>query len=440
MSAARAFRPLARHAPVATLLLPAVLLAVALLWAVPLAAQRSDLLEDKEREMGGRVGKPRIISPYKPEEMIPLEGRVDPQRYILGPGDEVDVSIFGGEDYVSYYMFITAEGRVLVPPVGPIEVAGLTLAAGEELVQRRLREYIHEGEISLTLLNPRRIRVFAAGAVNSPGTYVMRSIDRVSNLVQAAGGVRLGGSLRRIRLLDPDRRLLAEVDIYRHYVTGDLAADPFLPDGCIVEIPPQGQFVVLRGKFPNLLERDTVNVTVGQREILNEYQVELLEGETLGDLLELSGAPQLPLNGDSLCMELYPAGSDNLRRNPASNPLRYPLDRLPLDHRLSPGEAFEFPSARSFVYLTGNVNRPGRYLYQPGWTVHEYLGQAGGPAYLGADRKSFLKRADGSRIKCSPQDQVLPGDEIYIPAKTPFDRYFTLITAFGTTIIYIISR
>ena len=90
-----------------------------------------------------------------------------------------------------------------------------------------------------------------------------------------------------------------------------------------------------------------------------------------------------------------------------------------------------------WVFVSGKVNLPGRYVYQPGWTVRDYLGQAGGPAKDGSEKKYFIERNDDIKIKCKPGDEVLPGDVIFIPERSRSILEWTLgpVTALVTLVI-----
>jgi protein involved in polysaccharide export with SLBB domain len=397
-----------------------------------LRGQRMEFFQPQLPELEEKAAEMRQSLPLKKSETVPLEGKIDRGKYILGPGDEVDVSIWGGEKYSSFQLIISAEGRILVPPVGPMDIAGMTLAQGEEYVSGKLSLYYSESRVSLTLINPRRFRIFAVGAVSMPGTYIVTAVDRLSDLIMIAGGIKRGGSWRRIRIFDREKVLQAEVDLLRHEVTGDLSTNPLLTDGGIVEVPTIQDYIILRGRFANMLDRDTILVGLGQKEVINEYNVEFLPGESLKDLLDLVGEPQTPERPDSFLITVRKPGT--------TDALYLPFDDALLGQKLERGTTYEFPTSKNWVYLTGNVNRPGRYVYQPGWTVHEYLGQSGGPNWLGSSGTCFLRRLDGTRFKSKSTDKVLPGDELYVPEKFQLYRLYPVIAGVASASIYVLFR
>jgi len=404
-----------------------LVLLVLLLPALRLQAQGQQLFNKTRTEVGIKAAPSQSGRPSAAGERVPLEGKIDRSSYRLGPGDEVDVSIWGTELYESYHLFVSPGGRLLVPPAGPLEVHGMTLAEAESYLVRRMSEYYSEARISLTLINPRTFRVFAVGALSRPGTYFMSAVDRVSELLTEAGGLKPGGSRRRIRLLDSGQRLLRTLDMMRYRLQGDLEQNPFLVDGCMVEVPPVKDYVLLRGSFTNL--SDSVAVSERRGEEQNEYVVEYLPGETLSDLLHLVGGPE----------EFETAGEGRrVVLGGQSDPQRWiPLTPRMIEAPVEQGAIYEFPVRNKWVLVSGKVNLPGRYVYQPGWTVREYLGQAGGPESGGSEKKCYIKRAGSDKLDCKPDDQVLPGDVIFVPEKkkSPLDWVLGPITALVTLII-----
>ena len=409
-----------------------LLIALLLISAVSLKGQRREIFDSSlpillRRAEAVKPPSTRIA----PEELIPLDGKVDRNVYRLGPGDEVDVSIWNTEPFTSYDLFVSAEGRLLVPPAGVLEVSGMTLAEAEEFLARQLAAYFSdEASISLSLINPRTFRVYAAGAVLLPGTYAVSAVDRVSDLIRAAGGIKRGGSKRRVRLLNKEHELLEEVDLMRHESMGDLSYNPRLLDGCIVEVPPIENYVIFTGRFPNLSGFDTVRVKDWNLEEATEFTLEFLEGETLMDLLALAGEPQMP--DTSLVGKVFVSRADWKDHNYVE------LTEEMLDEKLEYGSHYQFPIRNTWVFVTGSTNNYGRFIYQPGWTVQDYLGQAGGPNWNGSRKTIYLRRSDGTEFKCKPTEKVFPGDSIYIPEKFHFDRMLPVLAGVFSALIFVI--
>lgn len=409
-----------------------LLLVLSLITAGSMRAQRREIFDSSLPRL---LEKEELVQPpttkIAREELVPLDGKIDPRVYRLGPGDEVDVSIWGTEPYTSYDLLISAEGRLLVPPAGALEVAGMTLAEAEEFLAVELAVYFsNEARISLSLVKPRSFRAYIAGAIRLPGTYAVTAVDRISDLVRAADGVKSGGSKRRIKLMTKEHELIEEVDLMRHEAIGDLAYNPRLLDGCIVEIPPVENYVIFTGRFPNLSGFDTVRVKDWNLEQAVEFTVEFLEGETLRDLLLLAGGPQT--------QDTTLAGNVFLNRPEWPEHQYIDVTEEMFDEKIQHGGHYQFPIRNNWVFVTGSTNNFGRFLYQPGWTVQDYLGQAGGPNWNGSRKTIFLRRKDGMEFKCKPMEKVFPGDVIFVPEKFHLDRYLPVFAGVLTALVYII--
>ncbi|MBW7996061.1 MAG: hypothetical protein FVQ81_05700 [Candidatus Glassbacteria bacterium] len=342
-------------------------------------------------------------------------------------------SVWGVEPAVSKSMYVSAEGRLLVPPEGVVDVAGLSLAEAERHVAEKLHKYFtRDITISLTLVNPRTFRAYITGAVRTPGAFKATALDRVNDLIRVAGGIQPGGSMRRIRLYDNDRKLLKEVDMLRYKSSGKLADNPQLSDGAIVEVPAVEDYVILSGRFPYIYGTDSVRINNNIKDAETQYAVEFFPGETLLDLLELTGVPQM--DDTSL------VGNVMVSRGVPSSEEVEALTRDMLTAPLEKGQYYEFPMRKNWVYVTGSTNFAGEYQYRPGWTVQDYLGHAGAPNWLGSSDKIVLRRSTGGEYDAALTDPVYPGDMIYVPEKFRPDRYITIGAGVLGTLIIVLFR
>ncbi len=371
--------------------------------------------------------------PIEKAEALPLEGPVDRETYILGPGDNIDVSIWGVEPaIINDDLFVSAEGRLLISPVGAVEVGGISLAEAERKVVEVLREYYGLSmRITLTLINPRKFRAYTAGAVKFPGAYKLISLDRVNDLLRAAGGVRAGASRRGIKLYDRNRVLLGEVDLLQYQKFGLQEHNPQIPDGGIVEVPQMEDYVIFSGRFPQFHSIDSVKNRSNQAEQKTSFRVEFKQGETLLDLLKLTGPPEMSDTGLIGNVTLS-SGTPGLGKTVALT------DRM-LEQPLVKGQFFEFPLRDHWVFITGSTNAWGRFQYMPGWVVKDYLGQAGGPNWNGS-KKIYLRRKDGIEVKATEIDQVYPGDVIYVPEKFHVERYWAVGASLLGTILVLVFK
>jgi len=198
-----------------------------------------------------------------------LESKVDPRVYVVGPGDELVLNLWG-EIAESVPLKVTPEGTVLVPYVGEVMVGELTLDQAKERIIGRVRRQYRGKDVSVTLSGVRRFRVFVTGAVKVPGTYTATAVDRVSMLVDQAGGFLPEASQRNIEVKRSDSTAVS-ADLLRFTVIGDLEDNPFVRDGDVVAVPARVDSVGIFGA------------------VSAEGYYELKEGDRISDLVGLAG-------------------------------------------------------------------------------------------------------------------------------------------------------
>ena len=115
-----------------------------------------------------------------------------PEDYVLGPGDEVYIDIYGtSENY--YQAEIDPNGKIILENIGPIALSGLTLSNAKKRLKSKL-SILYTGLTSdenstmldVSLGNLRSIKVNVVGQVELPGTYTLSALSTVFNALYAA--------------------------------------------------------------------------------------------------------------------------------------------------------------------------------------------------------------------------------------------------------------
>src|SRR5207248_4642098 len=106
-------------------------------------------------------------------DKLPMDLPAGPD-YVLGPGDGVSIDIWGGIAQ-RLQRVVDPSGRLALPEVGSIDVAGRTLGDVQRVVQAALRTQFHEVEADVSLSRIRSVRVYVVGEVESPGAYDISS-------------------------------------------------------------------------------------------------------------------------------------------------------------------------------------------------------------------------------------------------------------------------
>jgi protein involved in polysaccharide export with SLBB domain len=181
-----------------------------------------------------------------------------PVNYVLGPGDELQVSVYGVQEF-NASIPVSTEGKVTIQYVGQIPVSGMTIEAATQKIKGAIaRVYSTVGsgqsQVAVSLSRIRTIRVTIIGS-KQPGNYSISSLATVYNALFLGGGPGKNGSYRNIELLR-DNRVYKNIDIYHFLVNGDQSDNVGLKDNDVIRIPAYNQRVTLEGqvKRPGIFE------------------------------------------------------------------------------------------------------------------------------------------------------------------------------------------
>lgn len=181
-----------------------------------------------------------------------------PVNYILGPGDELMMSLYGMQEF-NDVSTVSEDGKINVSHVGLIQVAGLTIEAATQKIRTatgRIYASLRSGQskLNVSLAKIRTIKVTIIGA-RQPGNFSVSSLSTVFNALYLAGGPAKNGSYRNIELVR-NNKLLTYVDIYKFMVNGDQSENIGLKDNDVIRIPVYKNRVSLEGeiKRPGIFE------------------------------------------------------------------------------------------------------------------------------------------------------------------------------------------
>ena len=177
-----------------------------------------------------------------------------PQNYVLGPGDKVYVDIYGASQKTEE-LTVSPDGAITVPGYGPIQVAGLTVAAAQSRLRSTLGSRYTSSSLKLTVGQTRTIQVNVMGEVMVPGSYTLSAFATVFHALYMAGGTNTIGTLRNIHVYRQGR-LVSTVDVYQYILSGRLAGNIRLQDNDVIQVGPYECMVDITGqvKRPMLFE------------------------------------------------------------------------------------------------------------------------------------------------------------------------------------------
>ena len=181
-----------------------------------------------------------------------------PMNYVLGPGDELQVTVYGVQEF-NATVPVSTEGKVTIQYVGQISVSGMTIEAATQKIKSAIARVYStvasgQSQVGISLSRIRTIRVTIIGS-KQPGNYSISSLATVYNALFLGGGPGKNGSYRNIELLR-DNRVYKNIDIYRFLVNGDQSDNVGLKDNDVIRIPAYSQRVTVEGqvKRPGIFE------------------------------------------------------------------------------------------------------------------------------------------------------------------------------------------
>lgn len=230
----------------------------------------------------------------------PLEGPVDPDTYILGPGDVLTVSMRGGMEGI-FQPVVTPDGNLIIPMAPMMTVSGLTLKVAIDSLKKKWGSHFPGTDLDISLFEIRSFLVTVTGAVPRPGLYEVTAADRASKAIALAGGLltrdywqlQYQSLLKSAKNLD---RVEAQLDweisslrnsviIHRDQSHADLDLLKFdrLHDPSSNPVLNEGDHIIVGYESQ---QAPTIEIA-GAVRIPDVY--EWREGDTVGDLIRLAG-------------------------------------------------------------------------------------------------------------------------------------------------------
>jgi protein involved in polysaccharide export with SLBB domain len=306
-----------------------------------------------------RFGMQVFLNGTRDLQMLPTDLPVGPD-YVLGSGDALTVDLWGGVAR-RLYRIVDREGRIDLPEVGPVMVAGKSLAEVQEAVQKTLRTQFRDVSADVSLSRLRTIRVYVVGDVLRPGAYDIGSLSTPLNALFAAGGPTGRGSLRILKHYRGND-LVQDVDVYDlllHGVKGDIER---LENGDTVMVPPLGPEITVEGMV--------------RRPAIYEEKDE----KSLADALALAGGllPTATLRHIEVQRVVAHQKQTMLSLDIPPDDSTEAATKQMDDFQIHDGDKIRiFPIApynQDAVYLEGHVLRPGKYSYRDGMKVTDLIG------------------------------------------------------------------
>lgn len=308
-----------------------------------------------EQLVADSVGRPlplfgQSLFLQPPSTFSPIDWMQVPSDYIIGPGDELEINIWG-QITANLRVIVDRAGQIYVPQVGQISVAGVHYGDLEQHLKREILKVFKNFNLTANLGRLRSIQIIVVGNARYPGTYTISALSTLVNAIFASGGPAPQGSLRHIQVRR-DGATITDFDFYDLLIKGDKSKDVRLESGDVLYIPHVGPLVAISG---------SVNVPA---------IYEMKDDSTLQDLIDTAG--DLSTVADTSKITI-----DRLVDHQARKTLEFPYDKQSRALPVKDGDIVRVlsivPRFEDTVTLRGNVANPGRYPWKPGMRITDLI-------------------------------------------------------------------
>jgi protein involved in polysaccharide export with SLBB domain len=304
-----------------------------------------------------------------------------PVNYILGSGDELQVSIYGIQEY-NASIPVSVEGKIAIQHVGQIPVSGMTIEAATQKIKAAIAKVYStvrsgQSQVSISLSRIRTIKITIIGS-RQPGNYNISSLSTVYNALHLAGGPGKNGSYRKIELIR-NNKIYKNIDLYRFLTVGDQSDNVGLKDNDVIRIPTYKNRVVVEGqvKRPGIFE--------------------MKEDEVFNDLLNFaSGFNEFAYTAS---VNVTQKTNKELRVDDI-NESQYPT------YKPKSGDVFKVTKIlnrfQNRVKIDGAVFRPDTYSFYEGMRISELIAKA-----EGLKEDAYSERARLVRLKSDLTTEIV---------------------------------
>lgn len=288
-----------------------------------------------------------VPSTFAPLDMAPVS-----PDYVLGPGDELRVRVWGQVNF-QVNVRVDRAGEIYIPitQIGPIHVAGLPVSQLDAHLRQAIGRVYRNFDLLADVGQIRAIQIYVAGEARRPGVYTVSSLSTLVDALFASGGPSVQGSLRRIELRRGSETVTT-LDLYAFLIHGDKSKDVRLMAGDVLYIPPAGPQAAVTGsvRVPAIYE--------------------LRANEPLADLIADAGGLSNVASEARVSIERIEDHSER-------HAMEVAYDTTGLATPVAEGDLVRVfsivPKYNKTVTLRGNIANPGRFAWKPGMRISDLI-------------------------------------------------------------------
>ncbi|NWJ41656.1 MAG: SLBB domain-containing protein [Geothrix sp.] len=347
------------------------------------------------------------------------------EDYVLGAGDVLSVNVYGSATF-DVPAQVDGRGEIVIPKVGSVKVAGLSLGKAKQAVQGLVARQFSRANVDLQVMKLREVRVFVLGEVYKGGSFLVSSLSSLVNVLGLSGGPTSAGSFRDIRVVRGGQ-VIHHLDLYPLRAEGRGNVNFSLQSGDVIFVPIVGIRVLMEGAFLRVAapSRETGEGATG-------IQLELKGQESALDAVRFMGGLLPTAYSSFLTLQrVDPNGVISVQNIPNT-------DQALRDTRLFFNDVVralvQTERTEGVVEVAGRIRVPGRFAHKPGLRVRDLLAgqeQLLPDTYLGRGELVRTYRDERQELLTFDVAKALEGDVSHNLALEPRDRLtFYTITDF----------
>ncbi|MRR17826.1 MAG: hypothetical protein EG826_15365 [Deltaproteobacteria bacterium] len=274
-----------------------------------------------------------------------------PLNYIIGSGDQVNILLWGRIN-AQHSLTVDREGKITIPQIGPVYVAGMTYEQMSKHVISKAEQIVGTN-IDVTIGSARSIPIFVLGDVKKAGAYTIGALATITDALMAAGGPSSIGSMRHIEVRRKNK-VITYFDLYDFFLKGDKSRDVTLQAGDVIFVPTTGPLVGIAGnvKRPAIYElKDKFDL---------QHVIEMAGGIIPSGYTQQMQVERIIKNEKQVVIDINDKTLGLVRD--------FVIQDADLVKVFSIVDTDE-----NSVYLNGNVKRPGKYAFKPGMRITDLI-------------------------------------------------------------------
>ncbi len=317
-----------------------------------------------------------------------LEREIDPNKYVLGPGDVFSISIISSE-VLQFDSEVSPEGNLLIKAIGIINLKEKTLADAKKLILNKIKSSLNIADAEITLKKLKQFKVTVSGSIPKPLTVSATSADRVSEVIERAGGLQFESSERNIQIVRKGQTQKIRADLLKYFMLGVEEANPFVMGGDLIIVLPASM-------------KESIEI---QGEVFSPGEFEYVEGDSLSTLIRFGQGFLGSALLDSIELARFSETGDNIilktldlgkwKNKLISN------EKLDGDFPLKAGDRVYVRKSMNwqntdYIIIEGEVKYPGKYAIVENQTkLRDIITKAGGfTENASVDRVEFIRQKD----------------------------------------------